>query len=60
MCLMHVDADAKGRCQMLAVIGGVFVGDPARCGVAVFSGVKVSLVSLSHPSHRIPGPCRRL
>ena len=28
---MHVDAEAKGYCKMLAVIGGVFMGDPARC-----------------------------
>ena len=27
---MHVDAEAKGSCKMLAVIGGVFMGDPAR------------------------------
>ena len=28
---MQVDAEAKGCSKMLAMIGGVFVGDPARC-----------------------------
>lgn len=31
MCLMHVDAEASGYCTMLAMIGGMFMGDPARC-----------------------------
>ena len=40
-----------------AVIGGMFMGDPARCLLATFSAPKVDL---SHGAHRILFPSRRL